>query len=187
PSPTPPTWSARTRAIRLDRAVAAPVALGDRVGVLVPVPGAGVLRVVLGRLGWIQRIARPLDRQRLVHEAAVRAVERKALARGGPRVRRARTPAVGQAVVAAVAHEPLSRATGVHREGHLLVVLGDREASRVGPHPRAGMSAPGGGQQADQLAPVEREDRVMMAPPAAVHALRPRLGHGLVSQLLLDE
>src|ERR1700730_3155658 len=107
----------------LDRSVAAPVALGDRVGVLVPVPRARVLRVVLGRVGRIERVARPLDRQGLVHEAAVGAVEGEALAPIGPIVRLARAAAVGKTLVGAAQDEPLTRAAGGHREGHPLLVL----------------------------------------------------------------
>src|SRR4051795_9023939 len=65
---------------RLYGSVAAPVALRDRVAILEPVPGARILRVILRRVGRVEGIARPLDRHRLVHEAAVRAIEREALA-----------------------------------------------------------------------------------------------------------
>src|SRR5439155_9243419 len=93
----------------LHRAVARPVALGDRVRVLVPVPGARVGREVLGRVGGIERIATPLDRQLLVHERAVRAVEREALAPVGPVVRLPGAPVSGR-LVQALADEPLARA-----------------------------------------------------------------------------
>jgi hypothetical protein len=47
----------------LDRAVATPMLLGDRLGVLVPMPHAGILRVVTRRLARVQWVARPLDRE----------------------------------------------------------------------------------------------------------------------------
>ena len=65
-------------------AVALPVAVGDVGRVLVPVPGAGIVVEVLGRVGRVDRVADPADRQRLVHERAVGAVEREALAPVAP-------------------------------------------------------------------------------------------------------
>src|SRR3954454_19372131 len=92
--------------------------LGRDVGrVLVPVPHARVSVVVVRRVARVERVADPLERERLVHEAAVRAVEREALAPVAPVVRVPGGPDRVRTLVAAIAHEPLARAAGVHREG----------------------------------------------------------------------
>src|SRR3954451_19388948 len=108
--------------------VALPMAIGDIGRVLVPVPGAGIAIEVVRRVGRVDRVADPADRQRLVHERAVGAVEREAGAPVAPILSR-----IGEApaVLAVAAHppEPLTGATGIHRECELLLVLGDLEGS----------------------------------------------------------
>src|SRR5207248_885604 len=106
------------------------------------------------------------DRHRLVHKAAVRAIQREPLAPKGPIVRLARATAVWQGIVGAVANEPLAGAAGVTRDGDLLVILGECEAAEVRPQPRAGVRPP-------------RPSRPCPAPPArgpslAVRAARAR-------------
>src|SRR5947209_11230143 len=103
--------------------VTAPVALGNVGGILVPVPRARVTAVVVGRIARVERIADPADRQRLVHERAVGAIEREALAAVAPVVRLVGHPERVRPLVTPHAHEPLPRATRVHLEGELLVVL----------------------------------------------------------------
>src|ERR1700722_3629894 len=80
--------------------VAPPVAIGDVGRILVPVPGAGIAPEIIGRVARIQRVADPLDWQRLVHERAVRAVQREAGAPIAPVVRLARDPERARALVA---------------------------------------------------------------------------------------
>src|SRR3954447_2406007 len=91
--------------------------------ILVPVPGAGIGAVVVGRVARVERPADPLDRERLVHERAVSAVEREVLAAVAPVLRLVRRAEPFVALVPPVAPEPLARAARVHREGQLLVVL----------------------------------------------------------------
>src|SRR5437773_823408 len=101
PGPFPTGRFLHTRA---GRAVALPV-LGRDVGrVLVPVPDAGVRVEVAGRMARIERVADPLDRQRLVHEAAMGAVEREVLAAVAPVVRFVGGAEGVAPFVAAVAH-----------------------------------------------------------------------------------
>src|SRR4051794_5655791 len=89
------------------RAVALPVPARDVRRILVPVPHAGVATEVVRRVTRVERVADPLERERLVHERAVRAVEREALAAVAPIVRLGcRAERVGT-LVAAVPHEPL--------------------------------------------------------------------------------
>src|SRR3954447_10869104 len=138
--------------------------LGRDVGrVLVPVPDARVGVEVVRRVARVERVADPLERERLVHERAVRAVERKALAAIAPVVRPLGHPEGVGTLVAPVPHEPLARAARVHRESELLVVLGDRERTRVraGAAPR--VSAPGGGERLRDGAPVHLRDRLDVA------------------------
>src|SRR5690349_21821406 len=125
-----PVTSARRSALTPRGSVALPVAIRDRLRVLVPVPGARIGRVVLRRVRRVQREPAPLDRQLLVHERAVGAVEREVLAAIGPVVRLTRAP-VASRLVQPLAHEPLPGAARVHRERDLLGVLADREAARV--------------------------------------------------------
>src|SRR3954463_16802843 len=102
------------------RAVALPVLARDVRRILVPVPHARVATEVVRRVTRVERVADPLERERLGHERAVRAYEREALAPVppiGPLVRR--TDRVGT-LVAPVPHEPLPRPARVHREGDLL-------------------------------------------------------------------
>ena len=49
------------------------------------------------------------------------------------------------------------------------------------------MGSPRRRQQADQLAPVERHDRVVVLAPPAPHALGPRFRDAVVAEPLLDE
>src|SRR5215207_661138 len=171
PIPRPaPVTSARSgpSALTARRPVALPVAVRDRLGILVPVPGARIGGEVLRRVRRVQRVAAPLDRQLLVHERAVRAVQGEVLASVGPVVRLPRAPVAGR-LVQPLAHEPLPGPAGVHRERDLLVVLGDREAAGVLPHARARVRPPGRGKQVHELAAVQAPDRVVMAPPALLH------------------
>src|SRR3954465_64007 len=160
--------------------------LGRDVGrVLVPVPHARVRVEVARRVARVERVADPLERQRLVHERAVRAVERKAVATVAPVVR-----AVGRAervgtLVAAVAHEPLPRPARVHREGDLLVVLAHGEGARVGTGPAAGVPPPRGGERERHRAPVHRRDRLDVALPAALRAVAPGIPDAAVAEPLL--
>src|ERR1044072_6173919 len=64
--------------------IAVPVLGGDVGRVLVPVPSARIVVEVAGRLDRIHRVADPMDRQHLVHEGAVGAIDREALAVVGP-------------------------------------------------------------------------------------------------------
>src|SRR5690349_3411829 len=101
PRAAPVTSARRARsALMPDHPVALPVAVRDRGGVLVPVPGARVGGEVLRRIGRIEQETAPLDRELLVHERTVGAVQREALAPVGPVVRRARAPVPGGLVQA---------------------------------------------------------------------------------------
>src|SRR5262249_43574261 len=187
PRAAPVTSARRARsAFMPDRPVALPVAVWDRVGILVPVRGARIGGEILRRIGRIERESAPLDRELLVHERAVGAVQREALAAVGPVVRRARAPVAGR-LVQALAHEPLAGAARVHRERDLLVILGDREAARVLADAGAGVRAPGRREQLDDRAPVEPVDRVVVAPPALRDRLLPGLLDALVPELVLDD
>ena len=163
-----------------------PVAVGDVRRILVPVPGAGIAIEVLGRIGRVDGIADPPDRERLVHERAVRAVQGKALATIAPVVR-----LVGDAealgAVAAVSPQPLTRSAGVHGEGELLVVLGDLECPRRRPHAAGRVRAPGGSQGLGDHLAVALGDLLDGLAPAALERVAPRLFDPLVTQLVLDE
>src|SRR5947209_71113 len=93
---------------RLGQPVAAPMTLGDRLRVLVPVPGAGIAVIVIGWIGGVHRVPDPLDWLDLVHERAVGAVEREALAAVAPVVRLERDPHRPLAAVVAVAPQTLA-------------------------------------------------------------------------------
>src|SRR2546423_9841502 len=85
--------------------------LGRDVGrVLVPVPDARVRVEIVGWVARVERAADPLDRQRLVHEAAGRAVEGEALAPVPPALGLVRGAEGIRSLVAAVPHEPLAAA-----------------------------------------------------------------------------
>src|SRR5436190_18889427 len=147
--------------------------------VLVPVPHARVGVEVPRWMARVQRTPDPLDGERLVHEGAVRAVEGEALAAIAPVVSLVRGAERVKALVAAIPHEPLARPAGVHREGDLLVVLGDREGARMrtGPAPR--VCSPRGRQSERHGAAVHPLDRLHVALPAALRAVAPRLGHAV--------
>ena len=127
-----------------------------------------------GRPRGVERQPVPADRQQLVHEGAVGAVEREALAPVGPVVRLFGHPVGVLAAVGAVAPEPLAGAAGVHLEGELLLVLGDREGAGVLAGAAGRVGAPGRRQRLDDLAPVAFEDLAGVALPAAPQATLPR-------------
>src|SRR3954451_23341363 len=154
-------------------------------GVLVPVPHARIGVEVARRVAWVERVADPLERERLVHEAAVRAVEREALAAVAPGVRVLGGPERVRTLVPAVAYEPLARPAGVHREGELLVVLGDRERAGIGAGPAPRVRPPGGRERLRHGAAVHPRDRLDVALPAALRAVAPGLGDAVVPELLL--
>src|SRR5215213_2190351 len=156
--------------LRLLQPVAFPVARGDVRGVLVPVPDAGIAVEVLGRIAGVDRVADPADRERLVHERAVRAVEGEAGAAVAPVVRLFCDAVAVWPFVGAHAPQPLPRAARVHREGELLVVLADRERTRVRAGRAARMCAPVGGQGADHPAAVLLRDRLGVRAPSALEA-----------------
>src|SRR5581483_10937797 len=95
--------------------------LGDRV--LVPVPDAGVPFEVVRRVRGIEHRADPAQREKLVHEQAVRAVERELRPAVGPVVRLVRPAESPFPVVAALENEALPGPAGVHAERDLLVVF----------------------------------------------------------------
>src|SRR6202035_213391 len=112
--------------------VALPVSLRDVGRVLVPVPRARVAAIVVGRVARVERIADPANRQRLVHERAVSAVEGEVLAAVAPVVRLLGAAVAVRALVPAHSYQALARPTRIHLEGEFLVVLGDRERARMG-------------------------------------------------------
>ena len=57
----------------------------------------------------------------------------------------------------------------------------------LGPTPEQEWARQVAASSPTELTPVERDDRVVMAAPAAAHALRPRLRDPLLTQPLLDE
>src|SRR4051812_11658241 len=124
---------AGTRASVALESIALPVPVGDVGGVLVPVPGAGIVVEVARRVARVDGIADPLDREDLVHERAVGAVDGEAFAVVGPVVLALHHGVAVLALVAAHPPQPLPRATGVHPECHLLGVLLDGEGARLGP------------------------------------------------------
>src|SRR5689334_17043266 len=82
PPAAPVTMTRRPRgpvaALSPLEAIPLPVAIGDVGRVLVPVPGAGIAVVVAGRVARVERVADPADREDLVHERAVGAVDGEA-------------------------------------------------------------------------------------------------------------
>src|SRR3954468_13718934 len=143
--------------------------------VLVPVAAARVGVEVVRRVARVERVADPLERERLVHERAVRAVEREALAAVAPIVRLGCRAERVATLVAPVPHEPLPRPARVHREGDLLVVLAHGESARVGAGTAAGVRPPRGGERERHRAPVHRRDRLDVALPPALRAVAPGL------------
>src|SRR3954465_1051511 len=157
--------------------------LGRDVGrVLVPVPDARVRVEVVRRVARVERVADPLERERLVHERAVRAVEREALAPVAPTVGVPGGPNPVRPLVAAIAHEPLARAAGVHREGELLIVLANGEGTWVGAGAAARVRSPGRGERLRHGAAIHRRDRLDVALPAALRAVAPRLSDAVVCE-----
>src|SRR4051794_21179373 len=100
-------------------AIALPVAVGDVGRVLVPVPGAGIGVVVVGRVARVDRVAEPLDREHLVHERAVGAVDGEVLAPVRPVVLLFHERVAVGALVAPHPPQPLAGAARVHPEGDL--------------------------------------------------------------------
>src|SRR4051794_980515 len=166
--------------------IALPVAVGDVGRVLVPVPGARVAVEVAGRVARVDGVADPADREDLVHERAVRAVDREALAVVGPVVLALHDRVRVVALVAPHPPQPLPGPARVHPERHLLVVLGHRERARVRAGPAARVCAPRRRQQLDDLPAVAAVDRLDAALPVALH--RPALGLAdrLLAAVLLD-
>src|SRR4051812_28532297 len=128
--------------------------LGRDVGwVLVPVPHARVRVEVVRRVARVERVADPLEWKRLVHERAVRAVEREALATVAPVVRALGGAERIRTLVATVAHEPLAAAARVHGEGELLIILTHRKGAGIRAGSAARVRAPGCGQRLCHGAP----------------------------------
>src|SRR6202048_4809079 len=152
----------------LAQAVAGPVPLRDGRRVLVPVPGTGSQVVVVGRVGGVHRMPDPLDRLDLIHERTVRAVQREALAPIAPVVRLVRHAQRALTAVGAVSPQALARATRVHPEGELLLVLLDLERARVRPGARARVPPPRGGERVHDLPPVGGLDLIDVTPPAGL-------------------
>src|SRR5215207_6157837 len=181
-----PTASASSGGWFTVESVPCPMAVRDVRGVLVPVPGARIAIEVLRGIRRIDRIADPANRQRLVHERAVRAIQRKSLALVAPVVRLAGDPESLRAV-AAVSPQPLPRSAGVHRERDLLVVLGDLEGARAGTDAAGGVGTPGGRQRLRDRPAIAVGDPLDRLPPAALQRVRPGLLHAVVAEPLLHE
>src|SRR5919108_1617365 len=128
-----------------------PVTVRDVRRVLVPVPGAGIAIEIGRRVARVDRVADPLDRKDLVHEGAVRAVDREALSVVRPVVLFLHHCVALFALVPTHAPQPLSRAAGVHPERHLLVVLIDRERTRLRTGSAARVCAPGCSEELHDL------------------------------------
>src|SRR3954454_8875868 len=166
--------------------VALPVPGGDVLGSLVPVPRARVLEVILRRIARVDGEPGPLHGLDLVHERAVRAVQREVLTVVGPVVGLARA-AEALALVGAVAHQALPRAARVHHKSDLLVVLGDRDRAGVLADAGGGVGPPRRGQQRHEILALEAVDRLDVALPAALVAERPGVADALVAEAVLDE
>src|SRR4029077_19500643 len=89
--------------------------------------------------------------------------------------------------VAAVAPQPLAGAAWVHREGELLVVLGDLEGAGVRTDPARRMATPGRRQSLRDQLPVGGVDLLHALLPASLQAPLPGLADTLVPELLLEE
>src|SRR4051794_35503842 len=154
PPRAPVTMTRRPRGVSASgplEAIALPVAVGDVGRVLVPVPGARIAVVVVRRVARVDRVADPLNREDLVHERAVGAVDGEVLAVVRPVVLLLHHRVRVLALVAAHPPEPLPRPARVHAEGHLLGVLLDREGARLRPGPAGRVGAPGSGKQVHDL------------------------------------
>src|SRR3954447_20026553 len=167
-------------------AIALPVAVGDVGRVLVPVPGARIAVVVVRRVARIDRVADPLDREDLVHERAVGAVDGKALAPVSPVVLLLHEGVRVLALVAPHPPQPLARATRVHPERDLLVVLGHGERARLRAGAAARVRAPRRREQLGDLLAPARVDRLDAALPVALHRPALRLADRLLAAVLLD-
>src|SRR4051812_18583577 len=188
PPPAPVTMTRRPLGVSASgplEAIALPVAIRDVGRVLVPVPGTRIVVVVLGRVARVDRVAEPLDREDLVHERAVGAVDGEALAPVGPVVLALHH---GVRVLALVAPHPpqaLARAARVHAEGDLLVVLRHGERARLRPRPAARVRAPRRREQLGDLLAPARVDRLDAALPVALHRPPLRLADRLLATVLL--
>src|SRR6266511_2704755 len=181
-----PSAAGASAAIRWRHAVALIVAGGDVRGVLVPVPRARIVVEILRRVRGIDREPDPADRQQLVHERAVGAVEREAVAAVAPLV-----GLVGEApavlAVAAESPESLAGPARVHRERELLVVLVDLEHAGLWPDSAGRVGAPRRRERLRDLAAVRRRDRLHRPAPAALEAPLPRLLDPAIPQPLVHK
>src|SRR5688572_11235893 len=187
PSPpsAPVTIARRARSALTRQPVAVPVLVRDVRRVLVPVPGARIVVEVARGPARINRVPDPFDREHLVHERAVRAVDREALAVVGPVVLALHDREGVLALVAPVSPQALPRAARVHAEGDLLVVLLDLEGARIRPDPAGRVRSPRGGEQLNDLLPRPAVDRLDAALPVAPHRPSLRLADGLLAAVLL--